>query len=86
MIIEIQITKLLAKLLTESHWREIFFRLKYVTHLNTSVRRGEATVPCSYFVEMQLICGNAIFVSVVARVFILSFVLRIVPTKLKTTT
>ena len=45
MIIEIQITKLLEKLLTESHWREIFFRLKYVTHLNTSVRWGEATWP-----------------------------------------
>ena len=34
MIIEIQITKLLAKLLTESHWRQIFSRLKYVAHLN----------------------------------------------------
>jgi len=27
-------TKLLAKRLTESHWRLIFSRLKYVTHLN----------------------------------------------------
>jgi len=34
MIIEIQITKLLAKLLTESHWAYIFSRLKYVAHLN----------------------------------------------------
>ena len=34
MIIEIKITKLLAKLLTESHWRQIFSRLKYVAHLN----------------------------------------------------
>jgi len=34
MIIEIQITKLLEKFLTESHWRYIFSRLKYATHLN----------------------------------------------------
>jgi len=34
MIIEIQITKLLANLFTESHWRQIFSRLKYVTHLD----------------------------------------------------
>jgi len=34
MIIEIQITKLLAKLPTGNHWRWIFSRLKYVTHLN----------------------------------------------------
>jgi len=34
MIIEVLITKLLAKFLTESHWRLIFSRLKYVTHLN----------------------------------------------------
>ena len=34
MIIEIQITKLLAKFLTESHWRQIFSTLKYVAHLN----------------------------------------------------
>jgi len=35
---------------------------------------------------LQLICGNTIFVSVVAGVFTFSFVSRIVPTKLKTTT
>ena len=34
MIIEILITKLPAKFVTESHWRWIFSRLKYVTHLN----------------------------------------------------
>jgi len=34
MIVEIQITKLLVKLLTGSHWRYIFSRLKYVAHLN----------------------------------------------------
>jgi len=34
MIVEIQIAKLLAKLVTESYWRKIFFRLKYATHLN----------------------------------------------------
>ena len=31
MIIEILITKLLAKFLTESHWRWILSRLKHVT-------------------------------------------------------
>ena len=36
--------------------------------------------------KLQLIWGNAIFASVVARVFTLSFVPRIVLTKLKTTT
>jgi len=34
MIIEILIANLLAKFLTESHWRWIFSGLKYVTHLN----------------------------------------------------
>jgi len=34
MIIEILITKLLAKFLAESHWRWIFSTLKHVTHLN----------------------------------------------------
>jgi len=34
MVIEIQITKLPAKFLTEGHWRWIISRLKHVTHLN----------------------------------------------------
>ena len=34
MIIEILITKFLAKILAESHWRWIFSTLKYVTHLD----------------------------------------------------
>jgi len=40
----------------------------------------------SVFFTLQLISGNAVFVSVVAGVFTLSFVPRIVLTKLKTTT
>jgi len=34
MIVEVQVTKLLTKLLKESHWHQIFSRLKYMTHLN----------------------------------------------------
>jgi len=40
----------------------------------------------SFTLQLQLIWGNAVFVSVVAGVFTLSFVPRIVLTKFKTTT
>jgi len=40
----------------------------------------------AFFFTLQLIWGNAIFVRVVAGVFTLNFVHRIVLTKLRTTT